>query len=233
VLTVRHGTPLGLAVLAGLGIGLGIGVINGILIVGLELNAFVATLGVMTVVEGLTFALTDTEVISGVPDKIQTVTQDHLFGLPLMVYYGWLIALILWYVYRYTPFGRHLLFVGGNPEASRLAGVPVNRTRFGAFFFAGILAAIAGVLLVGSLGAIDPTIAPQYLLQPYAAAFLGTAVIQLGRFNIVGTVVALYLLAVTVSGLQLLGAASWVSEVFNGGALLAAVLFARFTRAKS
>jgi ribose transport system permease protein len=97
----------------------------------------------------------------------------------------------------------------------------------------GFLGGFAGIVLVGILGAVDPSIGPQFLLPPYAAAFLSTTTIQLGRFNVVGTLVGLYLLAVGITGLQLFGVASWISDVFNGGALILAVGFARLARLRS
>jgi ribose transport system permease protein len=81
--------------------------------------------------------------------------------------------------------------------------------------------------MAARIGAIDPSVGPSFLLPPYAAAFLGTTTIQIGRFNVVGTVIASYFLTVGVTGLLLAGASPWVSDVFNGGALLAAVTFAK------
>jgi ribose transport system permease protein len=137
---------------------------------------------------------------------------------------------ILWYVYEWTPFGRRLLFTGGNRDASRLTGIHVKRIRASAFILSAVISALAGVVLAGSVGAVDPGSAGAYLLQPFAAAFLGTTVIQFGRFNAWGTVIGLYLLAAGVSGLQLLGASSWVSDVFNGVTLVLAVIFATTMR---
>jgi ribose transport system permease protein len=227
VLIFKHHFAMVPATLVALAVGAGIGVINGILIVGIGVNAFVATLGTMTAIGGLTYGVTNNAVISGLTGSILSFSRLDVLGLPVAVVYGWGLAIIVWYVFEYTPVGRYLLFVGGNREASRLTGLPVRRLRFLAFVFAGLLSAFAGVLLAGTLGAADPSAGPQYLLPPYAAAFLGTTTIQVGRFNVVGTVVALYLLVVGVTGLVLLGAASWISDVFNGTALVLAVVFAR------
>src|SRR5690606_22065045 len=117
----------------------------------------------------------------------------------------------LWYAYERTPLGRYMLFIGGNRSASELAGINVDRIRIGSFIASGLIAALIGVFLVGNLGAIDPSIGSQYLLAPFAAVFLGATAITVGRFNSFGTVVALYLLAVGFTGLQLMGAPSWVN----------------------
>jgi ribose transport system permease protein len=222
-----HGVPVGLTILIALTAGLCVGVINAVLIVVVGINAFIATLGMMTILGGVAVAITGGHVVSGVPEALTDLSRHEVvFGLPAGVFYGWILAAVLWYVFEFTPFGRHLLFVGGNPDASRLAGVRVRRVRMVAFALSGLFGALGGVVLVGTLGAVDPSIGPQFLLPPYAAAFLSTTTVQVGRFNVVGTLIGLYLLAVGITGLQLIGVASWISDVFNGGALVLAVGFA-------
>ena len=160
------------------------------------------------------------------------VVTKPLFGLQALTWYVWVIALVLWYVFERTPTGRFLLFVGGNPRSALLAGLPVVKIRSSAFISAGILSAAAGFLFAGSIGSVDATVAGQYLLQPYAAAFLGATTVTVGRFNALGTVVGLYLLTVGIAGLQLYRASEWVTNVFNGLALIAAITFARLAASR-
>lgn len=230
VLCVRHGWSLGAAALVAILAGLGIGLLNAGLVVGLKLDGFVATLGTMTAILGFTTWMTDGEVIAGLPPLLSSIANFRIFSLPAIIIYGWVLVLLLWYVYEHTPFGRYLLFTGGNREAARLTGIKVDRTRATAFILASLISAMAGILFAGALGAVDPSISHAYLLPPYAAAFLGSTTIQIGRFNALGTVVGLYLLAIGVSGLQLMGAAGWVTDFFHGIALIAAVAFAKLIR---
>jgi ribose transport system permease protein len=227
VLTVKHGVPLVPAMLIALAMGALIGAINGACIVWIGVDAFVTTLGTMTAILGLTYLITNSEVLGGLPHGLTSFSGTEIIGFPLAAYYGWALAVVMWWVYKYLPIGRYLLFVGGNREAARLAGLPVNRIRFGSFVASSLLSAFAGLTLAGTLGAVDPSVGAQFLLPPYAAAFLGTTTIQVGRFNVVGTVVGLYLLIVGITGLQLLGAQPWISNVFNGTALVAAIIFAK------
>lgn len=227
VLSIKHGVPVIPAMLAGLAAGCLVGVINAVCIVGIGVDAFVTTLGTMTALLGLTYLITNSEILPNVPDALVTFSRHELLGLPLAAYYGWILAAILWWTYRYLPVGRYLLFIGGNRDAARLAGLRVARIRFFAFVASGVISAFGGLTLAGTLGAIDPSVGQQFLLPPYAAAFLGTTMIQVGRFNVVGTVVGLYLLIVGITGLQLLGAQPWISNVFNGTALVAAIIFAK------
>jgi ribose transport system permease protein len=225
LITIDHVNPL-LASIAALGVSGIVGCLNGLLIVIIGMDAFIATLGTMTVLTGLAYYITNNEVLTGLTGALPSFTMHTLVSLPLMVFYGWLLALALLYVFDLTPLGRRLLFVGSNREVARLGGLNVKRLRFGAFVGSSLICGFAGLMLVGSLGALDPSVGPQYLLPPYAAAFLGATTIHIGRVNVLGTVVALYLLVVGITGLELLGAPSWVTDVFNGGALIGSVLFA-------
>lgn len=220
------GLPLPLAIIATIAFGVLVGLVNSFFIVWLNLNAFVVTLGSMTLIEGLTTWITGGNLVSKVPQGLLDFSRTQVFGLPLAVYYGWVLAVGLWYVLEMTPLGRYLLFVGGNRESARLAGIRVARVRMVAFLCSAVLSSVAGLILVGKLGVADPTLGASYLLPPYAAAFLGIAAVQLGRFNAGGTVIAVYLLIIATTGLLLLGTESWVTNVFNGAALILAITFA-------
>jgi ribose transport system permease protein len=210
-LAVQNGISTPTAILIALGIGLTVGTVNGLLVVVVGLNGFIATLGTMTAIQGLCFAVTGS-------------------GIPLGALYGWILVLILWFVAEYLPFGRDQLFIGGNIEAAHLAGVRVRRVRFISYVLAGLLSGFAGIVLLGNIGSADPSVAPQFLLAPYAAAFLGSTCIQIGRFNVIGTLVGAYLVSIGIAGLELLGVESWIADVLNGAALVAAVTFARLRR---
>ena len=232
ILTTQEHLSVPLAIVAAIATGAVIGAINGTLIVVVGLNAFVTTLGMMTLLEGIGYAMTNYNVIFNVPSSLENLSRHQIDGIPLEAYFGWALLLVLWYLYDFTPFGRHLLVTGEKPEAARLSGIRIGAVRFSAFLGAALISAVAGILLAGQLGAVDPTTGPQYLLTPYAAAFLGSTTVRIGQFNALGTLIGLYLLVVGITGLELNGAQPWVSEVFNGGALIAAVLFARMTRGR-
>lgn len=224
VLTVNRGVPVLLAVGISIVSGLLIGALNGGLVVFAGVNAFIATLGMLTALGGLAYALTGSAIIQGVPESLQDFWRGPILGLPTSVWFGWALAAVLLYIYEYTPAGRHLLVTGGAREAARLSGLPVQKIRFITFVAAGGLSGVAGVMLAGNLGSIDPSIGPSYLLPPYAAVFLGTTTVLVGRFNVVGTVLGLYLTSVGITGLLLFGVPSWAAEIFLGSVLVLAVL---------
>jgi ribose transport system permease protein len=221
------GVPWYLAIGAALLVGIAAGAINGFLVVKIGVDSFITTIGMFTALTGIGYAITNSTIVTTIPEGITEVARFKLLGLPLTTWFGWLLAVGLWYIYQRTPLGRYMLFIGGNTDASRLAGINVDRIRFGSFIASGLTASLIGVLIVGYLGAIAPSIGSQYLLTPFAAVFLGATTIAVGRFNSLGTLVALSLLAVGFTGLQLLGAPTWVNNVFNGLALMLAVALAK------
>jgi ribose transport system permease protein len=121
-------------------------------------------------------------------------------------------------------------FTGEGPEVARLAGLPVTVIKAGSLVAVSVFASIAGVLLFGRLGSADPNIGSTFMLPGFATVFLGSTTIRPGRFNAWGTLIAVYVLIVGITGLQLLGGAGWLEQVFNGAALVVAVTFAQLVR---
>ncbi|HSJ74378.1 MAG TPA: ABC transporter permease [Miltoncostaeaceae bacterium] len=234
VLNVDHGWPVGWAVAAALAAGLAVGAVNGAIVVLLRLDSFVITLGTGTVVAGIVLWISDSRTIGGVSDRlVEAVAVRELLGVPLGFWYGVLLAAAVWYLFEYTPAGRRMLFVGRGRRVARMSGVRVGRVRVGALIASGGLAAVAGVLSVGEQGGADPSSGASLLLPAFAAAFLGATSIVPGRFNPWGTLIAAYFLATGVTGLQILGAESFVQQLFYGGALIVAVAVTRLARTRT
>jgi ribose transport system permease protein len=133
---------------------------------------------------------------------------------------------------EYTPVGRYLFAVGGNPQAARLAGLRVSRITFYSLVASGTISGFAGVLLLAQLRVASYDAGPPYLLPAFSAAFLGATQIKAGRVNVLGTLIAVYLLATGVNGLQLAGAPVYINTLFGGAALLVAVTLAVRTAKK-
>lgn len=230
VLTVNRGWPVSAAVLTVLAIAVMIGLVNAFFAVRLNINSLIITIGTGTVLTGATLAVSGNQVIAGAPDVLDAVSTTRWFGIPLPVYIGFLLAALTWYVYEHTALGRHVYFVGEGRKVARLAGIRVNAIRAGSLVAVAVFAAVAGILLFGRLGSADPNIGAAFLLPGFATVFLGATTIRPGRFNAWGTVVAVYVLVVGITGLQLLGGAGWLEHVFNGTALVLAVTFAQLAR---
>lgn len=221
---VSHGIPALAACILAVLVGPVVGVVNGMLVVRCGINSFIATLGMVTVGYGVATAISGGTIVSSLPAGLVHFTSVNFLALPMPVWIGWLVALLVWYLFEFTPAGRYLLFIGGSRSAASLAGLRVPAYRQAAFVFSGTLSAVTGLLYAGTLGAVDPSSASSYLLPPITAVFLGASVVQIGRFNVIGSIVGIYLLAIGITGLQLLGVQDWISNVFDGGVLIIAVL---------
>ena len=233
VLSVLHGWNVALASVVAVAIGVCAGAVNGVLVVYAGVNTIVVTLGMMTLLSGIALAIAHLSAVSGLSSSFGQLALAGVGGLPVSFYYGIALALIFAYVLAFTPLGRHMQFVGANREVSRLAGVRVNRIRFGAFVAAGTLCGIGGVVISAGLGGFDPSTSVTYLLPTVSAVFLGTAAVRTGRFNPLGTLIGVYFLATGILGLEELGLAGWISDVFYGAALIVAVLLTTLLRRRA
>lgn len=220
----RSGLSPGLSIALTLGAMFVFGLVNGIIVVKLKVDAFIATLASSTVAGGIVLWYTGGRTLfDPVPTSLTDLARERVAGVPLPVIYVAVAAVAVWFVLKLLPLGRRMYATGGNPAAARLTGIPVERYVILSFAASATLAGLAGVVLGARLGTASPTTGGSLLLPAFAGAFLGATTVHPGRFNVVGTIVAVYTLAVTVSGLQQMGAPVWVEPVFNGLALVAAV----------
>jgi ribose transport system permease protein len=232
-LNVNHHWGIVPAILVAIAIGTLCGAITGFLIVRFDVNPLIITLAMGSVYDGIAFWLPDQQSIPGIsPNLAQWTVLHHILGIPLDFWYGIVIMLIMFYVLTFTPFGQRSLFVGQSREVARLSGFKVSSTRFWAFVVGGFIAAISGVLTDGVLGTATPQNQGPLLLSIYAAAFLGLTTIQPGRFNAVGAGVSVFFLAVVVNGMNLLGAQTYVQQLFYGVILVVAVVTSRVINAR-
>lgn len=230
VLVSEQGVNLWLAVVLSVAAAVMVGAFNAFLIIKIGINPIVTTLGVATLLTGLSSRLSNGGSVFLDSPQLAKISSTPIFGLPINFYYGLIIAAVFTYVLSCTPLGRHMLFVGSNRSVARLAMVRVNRIRAGAYMSSSLLCGIGGVLMVGSVGGFDPSSAASYLLPVLSATFLGTAVIQPGRFNPAGSMIAIYFLATGIVGLQVMGFAGWISDVFYGSALIIAIVLSTLFR---
>jgi ribose transport system permease protein len=220
----HHGAPIGVAVVIALGLGAAIGLLNGFVVAKAGVNALIATLGTATVITGIVQWYTGgLSIVSGVPDSLTRLVTKQWLGIPRIAVFTIVAALLTWYLLAQTPYGRYLQSVGSNRSAARLVGINVDGVVVISFVLSGSFAALAGVLQLAHDGSANPQIGMTFLLPALAAAFLGATTIRPGRFNVLGTLVAVYFIATAVQGMNYAGIQSWVQNVFNGTALVFAV----------
>jgi len=223
LLSEHHVGP-GASLLIVMAMGAVIGIVNSIFITVIGVSSFITTLGVGTVVSAISLEMTNGNIlISGIPQSLTQFCQTNVAGIPKIIFPAIGCFVVLWLVCEHTTYGRRLLAVGLSSRASKLAGVRVGLMLGSSFVLAGVLAALAGWLELGRVGSASSGVGPDFLLPAIAAGFLGATTIKPGRFNVLGTLVAVALVAVGVNGLELDGVADWVQPLFDGGVLLLAV----------
>jgi ribose transport system permease protein len=222
---VRLHQPMPVAILAGLGTGLLIGIVNGYLVAYRKLNSFIITFAIATIVTGLIELYASGNSILVPSDALTTfgLTSALWLGIPRSLYAFALVALIVWYVLDHTPIGRYWHAAGSNRSAATLVGLPVRRLVFLSFVASGLLASVAGILYLSQQGSATPNVGQGYVLPAYAAVFLGATVFKIGRFNVWGTVLSVFFVAIGSTGLVFAGLAPWVQSVFQGAVLVVAL----------
>ncbi len=203
-----------------------IGLLNGYIVAYLGVNSLIVTTATATIISGFVLWYSKSETIVGIPDSVTSAVVGNWLGVPKLVFGFALIGLIIFVVLQYTPFGRYVHAVGSNSRAAALVGLDVPRLTCTTLVLSSALAAVAGVAQLGLQGSASPQLGPGFTLPALSAVFLGSTTIKPGKFNVLGTVVAVYLVAVIVNGLTLAGASDWVQPMFNGLALLGAVVLA-------
>lgn len=205
-----------------------IGFINGMITVRFRVNSFIATLGTSQVLAAAGLYVSKNRQIVGVFSKrFLSFGRGQLIGIPVVVFYFAALAIAVWYVVEWTPIGRRLRATGANVEAARLAGVRTDRITWGALTVSGLVSGLAGAVFAAKVGTYSNGTGIPLLFPAFAAVFFGATQFQ-RRANAWGTVVAVYALAFGEKGLQLTfqGGVSWIDPLFNGMALLLAVILA-------
>lgn len=206
-----------------------VGVVNSFVIVRLKVDSFIATLGMLSILGAtVQWVSKGRNIVQGISPSFSDIGRRQLFSIPAPFYYMLILAAICWYVMSRRQTGRYLYATGSNSEAARLAGVRTDRLRVIALLVSATVAALAGILFTARIGAASLGAGEPYLLPAFAAVFLGATQSRAGRVNVPGTVIAVYVLATGVRGLQLVGAPYWIADLFNGVAVIVAVAMSQF-----
>lgn len=204
-------------------IGAGVGLINGLIVVYLRVNSFIATLGMGSVLGAVLVIVTaSVQPPPPVSSGWSTLSQQTIFGFQIVVLYLLLVGVVAWWFLDHTPWGRYMRATGVNPEAARLSGVRVNHWSLVSLIVAGGVAGIGGALYT-SLTGPALSFGAGMLLPAFAAVFLGSTQFFPGRFNVWGTILAIYVLATGVTAMELISGQQWLSGMFDGVALIVAV----------
>lgn len=202
-----------------------IGVVNGVLVSYLGISAFIATLAMGSVITGVILGYSESRtIVTGIPDAFVVLGQGSIAGIPNAVLVMLVVAFVLWLLLEHTQAGRNLYAIGGNAEASRLSGIAVKRYGLLALGISGACAGLAGIMAASSLGAGRPQgVGDTYLLNAFAAVFIGASTLRPGQFHILGTIIGVLLIGVINNGLSILGAQTYWQYIVQGLLLMVAM----------
>jgi ribose/xylose/arabinose/galactoside ABC-type transport system permease subunit len=225
---VDFNMPLVLAIVVTLCLGGLIGMVNALLINELRMGAIIVTLGMLSVVRGLGFIITQGLPITGLPESFTFLGQGLLggfFPVPILFFAG--AALVLHMMLEYTVLGYHIFASGGNETASIYSGINVKKIRYVAYACSGALASLGGILLIARLGVAQPSIAVGYELSIVAAVIIGGASLAGGEGSVLGSVIGILIIAVISNGLVLMDIGGYYVQFANGSLILIAVAINR------
>lgn len=211
---------LALALLAGLLTALAIGVLNGVLIAVVGVSPILATLGTMTLIAGLNILLSNGAVISGFPPLIQMLGNGDIAGIPLSLLIFLLVAALVWLLLERTTLGRSILLIGSNEKATRFSGVNTTRVIITVYVLSALMSWGAALLMMSMFNSAKAGYGESWLLVTILASVLGGINPDGGFGRIPGLVLALIVLQMIESGLNLLGVSSYLTMALWGGVLI-------------
>ncbi|MFZ0058935.1 MAG: ABC transporter permease [Acidimicrobiales bacterium] len=220
IMAAGHGAALGIVV--GLSVGIGVGLLNGFLVTVVGMQPFIATLGMLSVVGGAAVAYSQGFTLYP-PQSFDSLGQGTILGIPNPVVVMIGLAIVLTLFLRYTRLGRHIYAVGGNEDAARLLGIRVNGVKFFTYALAGLLGAVAGILLMSFLGSANPTQGTGDELNVIAAAVIGGVSLFGGQGTLFGTVLGAALVGEISDGLTLDQVPGYWTELVVGCVILTAI----------
>ena len=226
------GVPVPLALLSALCVGLACGAFSASLIAIGGLQPFIVTLGGLSLFRAVALIFTGGQPIFGLPEGFRAVTNGNILSIPNPVLIVAVFAVLAWVILNKTPLGEYFMAVGGNPEAARIAGVPVVLTKFAAYMISGLMASVAAMILIGRLGAAEPTMGTLWELDAIAASAIGGASLMGGRGSILGTLIGCIILGTLRNGLTLLNVQAFYQLLATGIIIIVAMLIDKATSGK-
>lgn len=220
-------TNMALTVIIGILVGISAGVINGVVITRAKLPPFIVTLGMMSITRGLAFAITGGETIRSLPPEFLMIGQGEFIGIPIPILVMALIAVVIGFLLKATPWGRYVYAIGGNEEAALLSGVNVNKVKIIVYGLCGLAAGVAGVLFTSRFGVGQSTAGLGYELDVIAAAVIGGVSLTGGRGTILGVIIGSLLMGILRNGLVLLNVSAYWQQVAIGLVIILAVVMDR------
>lgn len=221
------------AIIAGLGVGVVIGFVNGVLIAKVAINAFMTTFAMASVVTGVLFVVTNASPVTANAGWLTSLALNKVAGIPEALILYVVVVIITWLLMTLTKWGHYVYAIGGNKEASYLSGLPVVSTHTMAYVFGGFCAGLAGLILLGQSDIGQPSSATDWPLTAIAICVIAGVSLQGGEGRVVDTVAATLLLGVVADGLNLINVSPYIQPTVTGVIILAAVTMDKYSRSHS
>jgi len=221
------GLAPGVAILLLFAIGAGIGAVNGFLVVRLRLNAFIVTLAMLILLRGITLGITNGKTLFELPSAFLYLGTAKWLDVPVSIWVAGLLYLLFGLFLRYHRHGRALYAIGGNAEAARVAGISVERVTWVAYIVAGILAALAGLMLTGRIASVVSSQGQNMIFYVFAAAVIGGISLNGGRGRLLGALTGVLLLGILQNVLTLAQIPAFWIDAAYGAIILVALILAR------
>lgn len=225
--------PVIVPVILGILAGAACGVVNGTLVAFLNLPAFIATLGMLSVASGVALVLSKGRPISNLSDQFRYIGGGTILGLPILIYILAAVFLIGYLILSWTKFGRYLYAIGGNEEAAKASGLSVARIKLFVYMISGICAGLAGTVLASRINAGQPNSGEGYELDAIAAVVIGGTSLNGGIGKVSGTILGVLIVGVINNGMDLLNISSYYQKIVKGSIIVLAVLLDRITKNKN
>ncbi|NLE20021.1 MAG: ABC transporter permease [Clostridiales bacterium] len=229
---MKSGWSLVPAVAAGMAVGGLCGLANGLLVVYLRLPSYIATLGMMQIVRGVCYILTQGYPVSGMADSFKWIGQGELMGVPLPIYFMVLFALVFAVFRNRTKTGRRIFALGGNEEATRISGVNTKALKILCFVLAGVCAAFAGVINASKVGVAQPTAGNGFEMDAIASVIIGGSSMGGGVGTVTGTLIGAAIMGVLRNALVLLSVESYWQTLVMGVVIISAVTIDQLRKAR-
>jgi ribose transport system permease protein len=225
-----EGLPIWVGMLAGLGFGAAVGVINGLMVAVVRLPPFIATYGTMWIATGLSVVFLQGYIIYDFDERFRFIGKGYVFGIPMPIIIMAVLYVIGYFLMHRTTFGRSIYALGANREAARLSGIKIERTLILAYAISGFCAGLAGLLFVARLNAAEAGLGESLLLPVIAGIVLGGTSLTGGEGTILGTLIGTLIMTIVVNGMNLLGISSMWQATVQGAIIIIAVLLDQWGR---
>lgn len=217
------GNSLLIPLLVAIGVGLAVGLVNGLLIAYVQIPAFIATLGTQILIRGLALYIANGRPVSNLESKFNNLGGGSIGIIPIPIIILFFVSLLTWYMLRYTRLGRHIYAMGGNAQAAVVSGVNVKRLKAFTYLYAGVLAAISGMILTARVASGNASLGEGFELKAIEGCVIGGVSLNGGVGSVYGVICGILIIGVLNNGMDLMNVSGYMQQIAQGAIIILAV----------